>query len=118
MKTCAACHADVEDAAEKCPMCGHSEWKEDIEEQEVPEQVKNVIKTVFTVGNIFGLIMTIVVASIFIATGISIFKDMGGFEGKFSLETIFPLVFTGFGIFAIVMAVRSFLANRDKTKDL
>lgn len=42
MKKCNACHADVDDDVEKCPMCGNDDFQtDDVEEmQEIPEGAK------------------------------------------------------------------------------
>ena len=120
MKKCNACHADVDDNVEKCPMCGNDNFQTDDDEemQEIPEGAKKAVKTIFAVSSIFSLIIAIVVCSSFISVGVMVLKETGLFEGKFSAEAIFGLVFMGFGIFALVSMIRGFLANREKIKEI
>ncbi len=120
MKKCNACHADVDDDVEKCPMCGNDDFQsDDVEEmQEIPEGAKKAIKAIFAVSSIFSLIIAIVVCGAFISFGVMVLKETGLFEGKFSAEAIFGLVFMGFGIFALVSMIRSFLVNREKIKEI
>lgn len=122
MKKCIACHAEVDDNVDKCPMCGNFNFKsgednpEDIEE--MPESAKKIVKGMLVLGNLFSIIMTLVVCGSFVGFGSFVLKESGIFEGKFGVEAVFALVFIGFGIFALVSMVRSIIANRQKIKDI
>lgn len=112
MKKCSNCYGEVADVEEKCPMCGSSEFEEDKEDVEISEQAEHAIKTVFKIGNSISLIIAIVVCGSFIGAGVQMFNAMGGFNEGFKIELLFPIVFIGFGIFALVASIKGYTNNK------